>query len=102
LINNSFFAEVSKMSINGWFAILFLGIFSTVIGYVIWNVALKMKNASDISIYLYAIPVLSTIFSYFIFKDDITLMFIIGGILVIFGLIVVNNNNRKKMNKKID
>ena len=102
LINNSFFVEVSKMSINGWFAILFLGIFSTVIGYVIWNVALKMKNASDISIYLYAIPVLSTIFSYFIFKDDITLIFIIGGILVIFGLIVVNNNKGKKINKKID
>lgn len=95
MINNSFFIEVSEMSINGWFALLFLGIFSTVIGYVIWNVALRMKNASDISIYLYAIPILSTIFSYFIFKDEITIMFILGGLLVIIGLIIVNKKKDK-------
>jgi drug/metabolite transporter (DMT)-like permease len=61
-----------------------------------------MKNANHISIYLYAIPVISTIFSYFIFKDEITLMFIIGGILVISGLVIVNKNRNNQQNKKID
>ncbi|MCK5635995.1 MAG: DMT family transporter [Thermoplasmatales archaeon] len=98
-INMSLFEQVSKMSINGWFAILFLGLCSTVIGYVIWYVALKIKTASELGVYLYAIPVLSTIFSFFIFKEGITLMFIIGGLLVITGLVIVN---RKRINKKID
>ena len=98
-INMSLFEQVSKMSINGWFAILFLGLCSTVIGYVIWYVALKIKTASELGVYLYAIPVLSTIFSFFIFKEEITLMFIIGGLLVITGLVIVN---RKRINKKID
>jgi drug/metabolite transporter (DMT)-like permease len=100
-INTSLFEQVSKMSFNGWFAILFLGIFSTVIGYVIWYVALRLKTASEISIYLYVIPVLSTIFSYFIFKEEITFMFILGGILVITGLVIARNK-KKKIKEKID
>lgn len=100
-INNSLFEQVSQMSFNGWFAVLFLGIVSTVIGYVIWYVALRIKTASEISVYLYAIPVLSTIFSYFIFKDEITLMFILGGALVIIGLIIAHNK-KEKIKEKID
>ena len=98
-INSSLFEQVSKLSITGWFAIIFLGVFSTVVGYVIWYVALKIKTASELSVYLYAIPVLSIIFSFFIFKEEITLMFILGGLLVITGLVIVN---RKRTNKKID
>jgi len=98
-INHSLFNQVSKMSINGWFAVIFLGVFSTVIGYVLWYVALKIKTASEISIYLYAIPVLSTIISFFMFNDEITLMFILGGIFVITGLVIVNKKTDKKNNK---
>ncbi len=93
--------EVAAMSTNGWIAIIFLGIFSTVIGYIIWYVALEMKTASEISIYLYAIPVISTIVSYFFFDDKITWLFALGGILVIVGLIIVNMKT-KHNNKKID
>lgn len=102
LISNSLFEEVSKMSINGWTAIIFLGVFSTVIGYAIWYIALKMKSASEITVYLYLIPVLATIISYFWFKDEITLMFILGGFLVITGLAIVNLKNREISNKKVD
>ena len=97
--NQSLITEVNNMTINAWFAVIFLGIFSTVIGYVIWYVALKIKSASDISIYLYAIPVISTIISYFWFKDEITIMFILGGFLVLFGLYLVNAK-KTKSNKK--
>jgi len=102
LINNSLFEEVTKMSINGWTAIVFLGVFSTVIGYAIWYIALKIKSASEITVYLYLIPVLATIISYFWFKDEVTLMFILGGLLVITGLAIVNLKNREISNKKVD
>jgi drug/metabolite transporter (DMT)-like permease len=78
------------MSITGWSAVLFLGIFSTVIGYVLWYVALEIKTASEISVYLYFIPVLSTSISYFFFDEQITWLFIFGGALVILGLYIVN------------
>lgn len=98
-LSRSLIEEVSTLSINGWIAVLFLGAFSTVIGYVIWYIALEIKTASEISIYLYAIPVVSTIVSYFVFDDKITLLFILGGFLVIIGLVIVN---MKTNNKKID
>jgi len=101
-LNYSLIEQVSNMSINGWFAVIFLGVFSTIIGYVIWYVALENKKASEISIFLYAIPVFSTIFSYFLFKDEITFMFVFGGVLVIAGLAIVNMRINKNTNKKID
>jgi len=100
-IGKPLLVELAAMSVNGWIAIIFLGAFSTVIGYVIWYVALEIKTASEISIFLYAVPMLSTIVSYFIFDDKITLMFILGGILVITGLIIVNIKT-KYNDKKVD
>ena len=95
IISPTLVTEVAAMSTTAWFAILFLGIFSTVVGYVIWYVALEMKTASGVSVYLYAIPVLSTIISYFFLGDEITYFFILGGIFVIFGLILVNMKTKK-------
>ncbi len=89
-ISNSLFEEVVAMSVTGWSVVIFLGIFSTVISYVLWYVALEIKSASKISVYLYFIPVLSTIISYILFQDKITWLFIFGGALVILGLYVVN------------
>ena len=94
----SLFEEVAQMSLQVWSAILFLGLFSSVIGYLLWFYALEIKTASEISVYLYAIPVVATIASYFLFADEITLMFVLGGILVIIGLVLVN----KKWKQKID
>ena len=101
-LSQSLITEVTTMTMKAWFAVIFLGVFSTVIGYVIWYIALKLRSASEISIYLYAIPVLSTIISYFWFKDEITIMFILGCFLVLFGLYIVNMKKKEKKNKKIE
>jgi len=95
-INSSLITQVANLSLKAWFAIIFLGIFSTVVGYIIWYTALEKKTASEISIYLYLIPVLSTIISYFLLNEEITLMFILGSILVISGLVIVNIKIVKK------
>lgn len=91
----SFFKEISEMSIMGWIAVLFLGIFPTVIGYIFWYIALEIRKASEISIFLYFIPVLSTIISYFWFDERITPFFLIGGFMVITGLLIVNKQEIK-------
>jgi len=96
VVNFSFIDEVSRISLNVWGAVIFLGVFSTVVGYVLWYKALEIRNASEISVYLYAIPVLSTIISYFMFDDKLTYMFVFGGALGILGLFLVN---RKTLGK---
>ena len=84
------------MSITGWSVIIFLGIFPTVIAYILWYVLLEIKTSSEISIYLYAIPVLSTIVSVIFFDEQITWLFVFGGIFVILGLYIVNRQEKKK------
>jgi len=100
IFNSSLIKEVSNMQFVTWFAVIFLGVFSTVIGYGIWFMALEIKTASEISVYLYVIPVLSTIASYLLFHDSITIFFILGGILVIIGLLLVNMKQKNSINKK--
>ena len=101
LIRNSLFTQISQINHTTWLALIFLGFGSTVVGYVIWYVALETKTASEVSMYLYIIPVLSTIISYILFKDPITPLFIIGGILVITGLFIINTKNQTKIKQTI-
>jgi len=89
-ISSSLFEEVAQMSTVGWVAVLSLAFFPTIISYTLWYVALEIKQASEISVYLYLTPVLSTIISYFLLGEKITLLFILGGALVIIGLYIVN------------
>jgi len=92
-LSPSLVTEVASLTWRGWGAVLFLAVFPTVIGYVLWYVVLEVKTASEISASLYFIPVLSTIISYFLFHEKITLLFLLGGVLVILGLIIVNKQH---------
>ena len=93
-INDSLLEDVSSMSLTTWIAIIFLGLFSTVVGYTIWYEVLKIKTASKISNYLYAIPVLSTVISYLFLGEKITILFVFGGALVIIGLFIANSKEK--------
>jgi drug/metabolite transporter (DMT)-like permease len=89
-LSPSLITEVASLTWRGWGAVLFLAVFPTVVGYILWYVVLEVKTASEISVSLYFIPVLSTIISYLLFDEKITWLFLIGGALVILGLIIVN------------
>lgn len=91
--SQSLFEEVATMSNTGWIAVLFLALCPTVISYLLWYMALEIKNASELSVYLYFIPVISTMISSIILHEQITLLFIIGGTLVILALYIVNKKD---------
>lgn len=95
-ISSSLFSEVTNLSGIGWGSVLFLALFPTVISYYLWYVALNIKKASELSLYLYAMPVVSTTVSTLFFNESITYLFIVGGVLVLLGLYIVNTYNSKK------
>lgn len=98
-LSSSLVTETLALSLRGWGAVLFLALLPTVVGYVLWYVALEVKTASEISVFLYFIPVLSTIISYVLFNEYISVFFALGGMLVIAGLIVVNWNQSNQQSK---
>lgn len=89
-LSSSLITEVASLTWRGWGAVIFLALLPTVVGYVLWYVALEIKTASEISVFLYFIPVLATLISYFLFHEQVTWLFLLGGVLVIVGLIIVN------------
>ncbi len=100
-LSSSFFADVAILSLRGWGAVLFLALLPTVVGYVLWYVALEVRSASEISVFLYFIPVLSTIISAVLFGERITWLFIYGGILVIGGLLIVHMKKSSSLIKYV-
>ena len=95
-LNVSLINQVKNLSITGWGGLIFLGLFSTITAYTLWYIALETRDASEISMYLYAIPVISTIISFFLVGEIITIYFILGGLFVITGLLLVNSKKSPK------
>lgn len=95
-LSGSFFEEILQLSPVTWAAVLFLAFFPTVIAYSLWYTALEVKQASELSVFLYATPVISTMLGVVFLNEQITIFYVFGGALVLLGLYVVNKQRRKQ------
>lgn len=68
--------------------ILFLGIVSTALAMFLWNYAFAHLPASVASLTFFAQPVVGTLLGWFFLGEEITPLFLVGGILVGVGLII--------------
>ena len=90
--NKDTLLRLEHLSSIGWVSILFLGIFCSGISYVLWAQSLKDMDSSKVGAFLYLEPFV-TVFSAWIFlHENITLLMIISGIIIIAGVIIVNRN----------
>lgn len=84
--------RLEHLSVISWISILFLGIFCSGISYVLWAQSLKDMDSSKVGAFLYFEPFV-TVFSAWIFlNENITLLMIISGIIIIAGVIIVNRS----------
>lgn len=76
-------AQVSNESI--W-ALLYLGIFGSGICFILFAVGIRELGASKANVYANLVPVVTAIVSYFVLKEAMPLMKIIGIVVVLAGL----------------
>jgi len=67
-------------------AVIFLGLFPTVVGYALWSYALHRLPAVQTTAGLYALPAIALLLALFLLGEHPPILSIIGGSLAIFGV----------------
>jgi drug/metabolite transporter (DMT)-like permease len=68
--------------------VLFLGVISTALAMVLWNTAFAYLDASLASLTFFAQPVVGSLLGWLFLGEEITPLFLLGGLLIGVGLIV--------------
>jgi len=77
--------EITMGVIGG---ILFLGIISTAIAMSLWNYAFAVLPAAVASLTFFAQPVVGTLLGWWFLDENITPLFILGGVMIGIGLVI--------------
>jgi drug/metabolite transporter (DMT)-like permease len=71
--------------------LLFLGIVSTAIAMFLWNYAFAELPAAVASLTFFAQPVVGTLLGWFFLSEQITSLFILGGVLIGVGIVIASS-----------
>ncbi|ADE82000.1 membrane protein [Xylanibacter ruminicola] len=75
--------------------LLFLGCVASMLCYVAWNWVLKRLGAVVATNYVYLNPVTTIVFAWMVLNEQITVWFIIGTVLILYGMYLVNTKRPK-------
>ncbi len=82
--------EISLGVIGG---VLFLGIISTALAMVLWNNAFTLVDANVASLTFFAQPVVGTLLGWLFLGEQITPLFLLGGLLIGVGLVISSSSH---------
>ena len=83
-------SELPHISVQGWAAILMLGIFGSGLAYIAYNDALQALPASQLGVFLNIEPLVTTLLAAVMIGEAITLLTLVGGAVIILGVWLVN------------
>lgn len=92
--------RLPKLNINEitnptiWGGLLYLGIVSKAIAFLLWNRGLQMLNASSGGIFFFFQPVVGTLLGWLILGETISITFWIGSFLIFLGVLIVIKDNQ--------
>jgi drug/metabolite transporter (DMT)-like permease len=95
ITSTAFFAqgkttELALLDTRGWWAMIFLGIFTTGLAYIAWFDALSQLPAAQTGAFLFIEPPTSMIVAAIILSEAITWASLLGGAVILAGVWLVN------------
>lgn len=90
IIRNRGWESLSLLSYTEWAHLLFLGVFVSGMAYWFWGKALKVLEASKVSMFLYLEPITTLVAAVLLLHEKVFLISAAGGIIIIIGVIIVN------------
>lgn len=83
-------AEISQLTQDGWYAIIFLGVACSGLAYVFWYDALQAVPASQVGAFLYLEPLVAVLVAFAILGEPLILASLLGGTAILIGVWLVN------------
>lgn len=83
-------SEIGQLTAKGWTAILVLGVFGSGFAYIAYYDALQALPASQLGAFLNIEPLVTTIMAAAMIGEAITLLTLLGGAVILFGVWLVN------------
>ncbi len=84
------YTEIPLLDSRGWWALIFLGIFTTGLAYIAWFDALAQLSSAQTGAFLFIEPLSSMVVAAIVLKEQVTLAAIFGGAIILFGIWLVN------------
>lgn len=81
-----------------WGGLMYLGVISTSIAFLLWNRGLQMLNASSGGVFFFFQPVVGTLLGWLILGETISITFWIGSVLILFGVLIVIKDSQEEQN----
>ena len=82
-----FMGDLTSIGVDGWVPVLFLAVFPTFLGYVIWFRALARLPAASAAAYIYASTLVAVLGGIAILGEPLTPATAVGGAMVIAGVL---------------
>jgi drug/metabolite transporter (DMT)-like permease len=89
-------ADFSTVSGLAWLGLVYLIVMTVVVGYFCWNYALGRLEASRVAVMANGQPVATTILAAIFTGEQITLWFVIGGVITLTGVTIAQLRGRKR------
>ena len=77
--------EIAVAKPAATWAVVYLGIFPAALAYLAWSYVLKALSASNASMYLYAMPVISSVLGFIMLHEQPSVLSLCGGMLTMIG-----------------
>jgi drug/metabolite transporter (DMT)-like permease len=88
--------EIGEISLGVVGGILFLGIISTALAMVLWNTAFAYVSAGLASLTFFAQPVVGTLLGWLFLREQVTPLFLVGGLLIGLGLVISSRESAEE------
>lgn len=91
-INQANLNSIINLSLTGWMNVLFLGLLCSGVSYVIWAFLLREMSSAKVGAYLYIEPFITFIGAWILLKEEITVIMLISGAIITYGVYLVNRD----------
>jgi len=94
LFATSTFADFGHVTMRGWMAVLFLGVFCSGFAYIWWYDALQRLPASQAGALLYVEPLVAVVVAAALLGEEVTPLTLVGGAVILAGVWLVTRRQR--------